>query len=106
VWHWLARRIHYVSGTFDDSEAYQQLKTLLTPQTGYERLLYDCMMVDATLFQRSDVEETGWQIVAPLLDVRGALPARNSPNYESASWAPQEADELLRRDGRSWGQSE
>ena len=77
-----------------------------TPQTGYERLLYDCMLGDATLFQRSDMVEAGWQIVAPILDVWGALPARNFPNYEGASWGPKEADDLLRRDGRSWSPGE
>ena len=29
------------------------------PSTGYERLLYDCMTGDATLFQRSDMVEAG-----------------------------------------------
>ena len=77
-----------------------------TPQTGYERLLYDCMLGDATLFQRSDMVETAWQIVGPILDVWGALPARNFPNYPAASWGPKEADELLRRDGRSWSRHE
>src|SRR5262249_24076115 len=33
-------------------------------QTGYERLLYDCMLGDATLFQRSDMVETAWSVVA------------------------------------------
>jgi glucose-6-phosphate 1-dehydrogenase len=74
----------------------------VAPQTGYERLLYDCMMGDATLFQRSDMVESGWQIVGPVLDVWGALPARNFPNYPAGSWGPKDADELLRRDGREW----
>ena len=30
-----------------------------TPSTGYERLIYDCMMGDATLFQRADMVEAG-----------------------------------------------
>ena len=33
-----------------------------TPSTGYERLLYDCMLGDATLFQRSDMVETAWGV--------------------------------------------
>jgi len=77
-----------------------------TPQTGYERLLYDCMCGDATLFQRSDMVETAWQIVGPILDVWGALPARNFPNYPAGSWGPKEAEDLLRRDNRHWSQSE
>ena len=70
--------------------------------TGYERLLFDCMIGDATLFQRADMVEAGWRIVAPVLDVWNALPARGFPNYESGSWGPPESDQLLVRDGRSW----
>lgn len=70
--------------------------------TGYERLLYDCMTGDATLFQRADMVEASWQIVSPILDVWSAIPARNFPNYESGSWGPIEADELLKNDGREW----
>jgi glucose-6-phosphate 1-dehydrogenase len=70
--------------------------------TGYERLLYDCMMGDATLFQRADMVEAGWSVIQPVLDVWGALPARGFPNYSAGSWGPDEADELLARDGREW----
>ena len=31
-----------------------------TPSTGYETLLYDVMIGDATLFQRADMVEAGW----------------------------------------------
>ena len=72
------------------------------PSTGYERLLYDCMIGDQTLFQRADMVEAGWSIIAPLLDVWSALPPRAFPNYASGSWGPRDADELLAREGRSW----
>jgi glucose-6-phosphate 1-dehydrogenase len=70
--------------------------------TGYERLLYDCMTGDATLFQRADMVEASWGIVSPILDVWRAIPARSFPNYESGTWGPHEADEMLERDGRKW----
>jgi len=73
-----------------------------TPNTGYERLLYDCMTGDATLFQRADMVEAGWRIIEPVLDVWKALPPRSFPNYPAGSWGPKEADELLARDGREW----
>jgi glucose-6-phosphate 1-dehydrogenase len=72
------------------------------PSTGYERLLYDCMIGDATLFQRADMVEAGWSVVGPIIDVWKALPPRNFPNYAAGSWGPKEADELLKRDGRRW----
>lgn len=70
--------------------------------TGYERLLRDCMVGDATLFQRADMVEAGWSVIQPILDVWHALPARSFPNYAAGSWGPAEADELLARDGRAW----
>jgi glucose-6-phosphate 1-dehydrogenase len=73
-----------------------------TPNTGYERLLHDCMIGDATLFQRADMVEAGWSVVNPVLDVWKALPPRNFPNYPAGAWGPKEADELLERDGRRW----
>lgn len=70
--------------------------------TGYERLLYDCMIGDATLFQRADMVESSWRIVEPILDVWKALPARDFPNYQAGTWGPKESDTLLEREGRAW----
>jgi glucose-6-phosphate 1-dehydrogenase len=70
--------------------------------TGYETLLYDCMVGDQTLFQRSDMVEAGWRMVQPVLDVWKALPPRSFPNYAAGTWGPAEADQLLERDGRHW----
>ncbi|HWF37220.1 MAG TPA: glucose-6-phosphate dehydrogenase [Candidatus Acidoferrales bacterium] len=73
-----------------------------TPSTGYETLLYDCMMGDSTLFQRADMVEAGWAAVQPVLDVWNALPPRDFPNYAAGTWGPAAANELLRREGREW----
>jgi glucose-6-phosphate 1-dehydrogenase len=70
--------------------------------TGYEVLLYDCMIGDATLFQRADMVEAGWSVVDPVLDVWRALPPRKFPNYASGSWGPADADQLMEGDGRQW----
>jgi glucose-6-phosphate 1-dehydrogenase len=70
--------------------------------TGYERLLYDAMLGDATLFQRADMVEAGWSVVQPILDVWKALPPRRFPNYAAGSWGPADAVELIARGGRQW----
>ena len=70
--------------------------------TGYERLLFDCMIGDATLFQRADMVEASWKIVDPVQDVWKALPARDFPNYASGTWGPKASDQLLEADGRAW----
>jgi glucose-6-phosphate 1-dehydrogenase len=72
------------------------------PNTGYETLLYDCMIGDATLFQRADNIEAGWRAVQPLLDLWASDPPQEFPNYAAGSDGPAAADELLARDGRTW----
>jgi len=72
------------------------------PATGYERLLHDAMIGDASLFHRADLVEASWRIVTPILDVWASLPARDFPNYEAGTWGPAAASELLGRDGRHW----
>jgi glucose-6-phosphate 1-dehydrogenase len=69
---------------------------------GYETLIYDCMIGDATLFQRADTVEHGWQAVQPILDTWANDPPRDFPNYVAGSEGPAAADELLARDGRAW----
>ena len=88
-------------GTVDMNFEYQDYFGVQA-NTGYERLLHDCMIGDQTLFQRADMVEAGWCVVSPMLDVWRALPPRNFPNYASGTWGPKEADELLERDGRRW----
>jgi glucose-6-phosphate 1-dehydrogenase len=73
-----------------------------TPSTGYERLLHDCMMGDATLFQRADQVEAGWSVVEPIQAAWSAMPPPSFPNYKAASWGPKEADELLGCDNQKW----
>jgi glucose-6-phosphate 1-dehydrogenase len=72
------------------------------PSTGYERLLYDCMIGDQTLYRRADMVEAGWNVVQPILDLWTALPPRTFPNYAAGSWGPKEADDLIERDQRHW----
>jgi glucose-6-phosphate 1-dehydrogenase len=73
-----------------------------TPSTGYERLLHDAMMGDATLFQRADQVEAAWSVVKPIQEAWQAAPPTDFPNYKAGSWGPEAAAELLARDGREW----
>jgi glucose-6-phosphate 1-dehydrogenase len=67
----------------------------------YERLILDCLLGDATLFTRADEVEEQWALVdAMVAPWRRDRPS--FPNYAAGSWGPPSADELLRRDGRSW----
>lgn len=73
-----------------------------SPSTGYETLIYDCMLGDQTLFQRDDNVEAGWRVVEPIQQVWGTDKPGDFPNYSAGSWGPQAAHQLLARDGRQW----
>jgi glucose-6-phosphate 1-dehydrogenase len=72
------------------------------PATGYETLIYDCMIGDNILFQRADSVEAGWQAVQPFLDAWKKAGAKGLETYQAGSEGPACGDELLKRDGRSW----
>jgi len=72
------------------------------PGTGYETMLHDCMRGDASLFSRSDLVETSWSIVQPVLDAWASKKADDFPNYPFGSWGPKAAFELLSPSHRRW----
>jgi glucose-6-phosphate 1-dehydrogenase len=72
------------------------------PSTGYETLIYDCMIGDNILFQRADSVEAGWTAVQPFLDAWKKAGPKGLETYKAGSEGPEEAEELLKRDGRSW----
>ena len=74
----------------------------VAPTTGYETLIYDCMIGDAMLFQRADGIEAGWRIVQPFMDAWRDAGARGLATYPAGSEGPPQADQLLARDGRHW----
>jgi glucose-6-phosphate 1-dehydrogenase len=70
--------------------------------TGYEVLLYNCMIGEAALFSRTDLVESAWRIAQPILDVWGNTKPTDFPNYPAGSWGPRTAFDLIERDGRQW----
>lgn len=67
----------------------------------YERLLYDVMRGDTTLFARWDEVEHSWKFIDSIIDY---WKTKNPPLaiYEDNSWGPKEADELLEKDNNFW----
>ena len=72
------------------------------PSTGYETLIYDCMIGDHMLFQRAIDIEAGWRVVDPILNAWRDAGGRDLSFYPAGSDGPAAADELLARDGRQW----
>ena len=66
----------------------------------YQRLLLDLMLGDPTLFIRADEAEDAWAILEPVM--RAWSGSKEVPTYPAGTWGPEEADELLERDGREW----
>ncbi len=72
------------------------------PTTGYETLVYDCMIGDAMLFNRADGVEAGWAVVQPILDLWQDDKTVPLETYPVGSAGPDAADNLLWRSGRQW----
>jgi len=65
----------------------------------YETLILDAIRGDRTLFTPQDGVERSWEICDPLLEQW----RKGSPQlYESGSWGPDLALDLITRDGRRW----
>ena len=69
---------------------------------GYERLLLDAMLGDATLFAHRDGVEATWALMTPILDYWEKNPIRDLPNYAAGTWGPPTSDAMLKADGRKW----
>ena len=68
----------------------------------YERLLLDSLLGDATLFSREDSVEEAWRFVDRIEDRWREKEAAPLAFYESGSWGPKAASDLIERDGRAW----
>ena len=69
---------------------------------GYERLLRDVMIGDATLFPSAAFVEQGWHLVQPMLDAWKQSPVEAFANYTAGSAGPASADALLAANGHEW----
>jgi glucose-6-phosphate 1-dehydrogenase len=66
------------------------------PPEPYERLLFDALRGDSTLFPRWEVIEETWRIVQPLLDHPPPI-----EEYERGTWGPEKA-QLLAAEHGGW----
>jgi glucose-6-phosphate 1-dehydrogenase len=92
-----AMMLESVSMRFNYKDYFHQ-----APAVGYETLIYDCLIGDATLFQRADQVEAAWALVEPVLKGWQDTNPRHFPNYAAGSEGPIAANDLLAKDGRSW----
>ncbi|MDT2044816.1 glucose-6-phosphate dehydrogenase [Priestia aryabhattai] len=72
-----------------------------TPEA-YERLIYDCMLGDATNFTHWDEVALSWKFVDTISEAWEQNKATDFPNYESGSMGPKASDALLAEEGFQW----
>jgi glucose-6-phosphate 1-dehydrogenase len=69
----------------------------------YEWVLLNCMSDDQLLFVRKDGVEQTWSLLTPVIErLESSTPVEKFPNYAAGSSGPEEAAELIERDGRTW----
>ena len=66
----------------------------------YERLIYDIIIGDQTLFARWDEAEHAWRVVDKISEAWKKR--RKVSIYDAGAWGPKEADKLIKKDGRNW----
>ncbi len=67
----------------------------------YERLIFDVVRGESTLFTRWDEVEHSWRFVDKIAEGWQDDPKMVVP-YPAGSWGPSQADFLIRTDGREW----
>jgi glucose-6-phosphate 1-dehydrogenase len=67
----------------------------------YERLLYDVMRANSTLFMRADQVEAAWQWVDDIRDGWTTAKQKCMP-YVAGTEGPTESIALIARDARQW----
>jgi glucose-6-phosphate 1-dehydrogenase len=74
------------------------------PPEAYERLIFDAMMGDQTLFIRADETEAAWAVIDPI--EQGWAKSKQEPQqYGPGTWGPKRALDLIEHDGRRWLQN-
>ncbi len=79
--------------------SYGQSFTESSPEA-YERLILDVLLGEPPLFPRREEVELSWKILDPITKYWEEN-GRPSP-YRAGTWGPDEANEMLARDGRKW----
>lgn len=80
---------------------YSSLQQTDIPEA-YERLIYDCVINDPTLYQRSDAIELTWSYVQPILDAWAENKSIPLYGYPARSWGPRYIENMLSEDNHPW----
>jgi len=79
--------------------AYGEAFTESSPEA-YERLILDVLLGEPSLFPVSREVELSWELLDPVLEQWAV--SGPPEQYQSGTWGPRGADEMLARSGRTW----
>ncbi len=80
---------------------YSDLTNVRVP-SAYERLIFDVMMGDSTLFSRDDEVETAWKFIEPIQNVWAENPNIKVFGYPAGTWGPENSNDLIEGEGLTW----
>jgi glucose-6-phosphate 1-dehydrogenase len=80
---------------------YKDLANVRVP-SAYERLLFDVMTGDSTLFSRDDEVETTWKFLEPIQKAWASNPEIKIFGYPAGTWGPEHANDLIEGEGLTW----
>ena len=80
---------------------YSDLSSQRIP-SAYERLLYDSMRGDSTLFARSEEVMAAWKFLMPVIDAWINDKTIPLHGYPSGTWGPENADDLIEGESMTW----
>ncbi|NSW94814.1 MAG: glucose-6-phosphate dehydrogenase [Bacteroidales bacterium] len=80
---------------------YKDLSDIRIP-SAYERLLYDVMTGDSTLFSRDDEIETAWKFLSPVQKAWAERPEIKLYGYPAGTWGPESANSLIGGGNNTW----
>lgn len=71
-------------------------------QPAYERLLFDSMIGDKTLFAKADEVLAAWKFLNPILKSWASNPDIPIFGYPAGAWGPEKADDLIEEKEMTW----
>jgi glucose-6-phosphate 1-dehydrogenase len=80
---------------------YSDLANMRVP-SAYERLLYDVMLGDSTLFSRDDEVETAWKFIQPIQAAWETNKNIKIYGYPAGTWGPSVSNDLIDGCGLTW----
>jgi glucose-6-phosphate 1-dehydrogenase len=80
---------------------YSDLSDIHLP-SAYERLIYDAMMGDSSLYARADAVEAAWKFVAPIQNAWANDHDIKIFGYPAGTWGPDCADDLVEGKHMAW----